>query len=78
MMCFPCGISTLCSVIIAIASLLSNLNVEMYMPTILYEISLILHVQSMAKIVIKRTISQLSFGNSSSQTIANPFHSLQI
>ena len=32
----------------------------------------------MAKTVIKGTISQLSLGNSSSQTMANPFHSLQI
>ena len=58
MMCFPCRISTLYSVILAITSLLSNLNVVMYIPTTLYEISFILHVQSMAKIVIKRTISQ--------------------
>ena len=50
----------------------------MYIPTTLYEISFILHVEPMAKIVIKGTISQISLGNSSSQTIGNPFHSLQI
>ena len=50
----------------------------MYIPTTLYEISFILHVESMAKTVIKGTISQISLGNSSSQTMANPFHSLQI
>ena len=32
----------------------------------------------MAKTVIKGTISQISLGNSSSQTIATPVHSLQI
>ena len=50
----------------------------MYIPTTLYEFSFILHVESMAKTAIKGTISQLSLGNSSSQTMANPFHSLQI
>ena len=78
MMCFHCTISTLYSVIQAIASLLSKLKVVMYIPTALYEFVYILHVESMAKTLIKGTISQLSLGNSSSQTIANPFHSLQI
>ena len=32
----------------------------------------------MVKTVIKGTISQISLGNSSSQTMANPFHSLHI
>ena len=50
----------------------------MYIPTTLYEFSFILHVESMAKTVIKLTISQLSLGNSSSQTIANPFQSANI
>ena len=40
----------------------------MYIPTTLYEFSFILHVESMAKTVIKGTISQISLGNSSSQT----------
>ena len=50
----------------------------MYIPTTLYEFSFVLHVESMAKTVEKGTISQISLGNSSSQTMANPFHSLQI
>ena len=50
----------------------------MYIPTTLYEFSFILHVESMAKTVIKGTISQISLGNSSSQTMATLFHSLQI
>ena len=50
----------------------------MYIPTTLYEFSTILHVESMATTVIKGTISQISLGNSSSQTMGNPFHSLQI
>ena len=40
----------------------------MYIPTTLYENSFILHTEFMVKIVIKGTISQLSLGNSSSQT----------
>ena len=78
MMCFHCTISKFYSVIRAITSLLSKLKVAMYIPTTLYEFSFILHVESMAKTVIKGTISQISLGNSSSQTMANPFHSLQI
>ena len=70
--------STPFSVIQAITSLLSKIKVVMYIPTTLYEFSFILYVESMAKTVIKGTISKLSLGNSSSQTIANPFHSLQI
>ena len=70
--------STLFSVIQAITSLLSKIKVVMYIPTTLYEFSFILYVESMAKTVIKGTISKLSLGNSSSQTMANPFHSLQI
>ena len=66
------------SVIQAITLLISKLKVVMYIPTTLYEFSFNLHVESMAKAVIKGTISQLSLGNSSRQTIANPFHSLQI
>ena len=58
--------------------ILSKLKVAMYIPTTLYELSYILHVESMAKTVIKGTISQILLGNSSSQTMANPFHSLQI
>ena len=50
----------------------------MYIPTPLYEFSFILRVDSMAKTVIKGTISQISLGNSSSQTMATPFHNLQI
>ena len=50
----------------------------MYIPTTLYKLSFILYVDSMAKTVIKGTISQLSLGNSSSQAIANPLHSVQI
>ena len=42
----------------------------MYIPTKLYEFSFILHVESMAKTVIKGTISQLSLGNFSSQTLS--------
>ena len=68
MMCFHCTISTLYSVIRAITSLLSKLNVVMYVPTTLSEFSFILHVESMAKTVIKGTISQISLGNTSSQT----------
>ena len=77
MVCFHCTISTLYSVIKAITSLLGELKVAMYIPTTLYEFSLILHVESMAKTVIKGTISQISLGNSSSQTMATLFHSLQ-
>ena len=50
----------------------------MYISTTIYEFSFILHVESMAKTVIKETIRQISLGNSSSHTMANPFHSLQI
>ena len=50
----------------------------MYIPTTRYKFSFILHVETVAKTVIKGTISQISLGNSSSQTMANPFHSLQI
>ena len=77
-MCFHSTINTLYSVIQAIILLLSKLKVVMYIPTTLFKFSFILHVESMAKTVIKGTISQLSLGNSSSQTIANPFHSLQV
>ena len=78
MLCFHCTISTLYSVIQAITLLLSKLKVVMYIPTTLNEFSFILHVESLAKTVIKGTIIQLLLGNSSSQTIANPFFSLQI
>ena len=78
MMCFRCTISTRYSIIQAMTSLLSEINVVMYIRTTLYKFSFILHVESMAKIVIKGTISQLSLSNSSSQTIGNLFHSLQI
>ena len=43
-----------------------------------YALGFILDVESMAKTVIKGTISQLSLGNSFSQTIGNPFHNLHI
>ena len=79
MMCFHCTISTLYSVIQAITSLLSEQKVVMYIPTTFYEFSFILHVEFMAKtVVIKGTISQISLGNTSWKTMANPFHSLQI
>ena len=52
--------------------------VVMYIPTTFCEVGFILLAESMAKIVIKRSISQLLPGNSFSQTIRNPFHSLQI
>ena len=52
--------------------------VAMFIPTTLYEFSFILNVEYMAKTVIKGNISQISLGNSSSQTMANPFHGLQI
>ena len=78
MVCFHCTISTLYSVIKVITSLLGELKVAMYIPTTLYEFSFILHVESMAKTVIKGTISQISLGSSSSQTMATLFHSLQI
>ena len=58
--------------------ILSKLKVAMYIPTTLYEFSYILHVESMAKTVIKGTISQILLGNSSSQTMANPFQSANI
>ena len=66
--------STLFSVNQAITLLLSKLKVVMYILTTLYEFSFNLHVESMAK----TPFIQLSLGNSSSQTIANPFHSLQV
>ena len=75
---FSLHINKLNSVIQAITSLLSRLKIVMYIPTTLYEFSFILHVDSMAKTVIKGTISQLSLSNSSSQTIANPFQSANI
>ena len=78
MMCFHCTSSTLYSVIQAMTSLLSKPLILMCIPTTFIKINFILHVESMAKIVIKGAISQLSLGNTSSQTIGNTFHSLRI
>ena len=50
----------------------------MCIPETLYGISFILQIETKAKLVIKGTFSQLSLGNSSSQTLGNPVHRLQI
>ena len=71
MMCFHFTISTLYSVIQAITLLLSRLIVVIYIPTTRHRVSFILHAESMAKILIKESISQLSSGNSSSQIIVH-------
>ena len=63
MMCFHFAISTLYSVIQAIASLLSRLYiviVVMNIHTARHKVSCILHAESMAIKVIKESISQLS------------------
>ena len=47
----------------------------MYIPTTLYGACFILHAETIAKIAIKGTISQLLLGNYFLQIIGNPFQS---